>query len=190
MKTHYFVLLIFGILVIGIFGCEKARDTNTDQKIDGSKEPPEIPASDSLDINGDAITDFVIDYPWYVWDGVNASGDGISGRVEPLNGNMVLGDYYRGYIFSNQDDTIFSDVSAPLEWDNLGADVVSIATTAGYFWPEHWRILSNLYSERYYLGIKLNGKPGWLEMQIDSLTGGIVITDKNTTEDDYIIVGK
>ncbi len=129
------------IVFIGISaffaGCKKNTENSPETGILGSKTPPEIPSNYRFDVNGDTIDDFSVVYQWMTWDGINTSGDLISGEIEALNDNAVLRHFDTGYLFSHPGDTLFADVQEPYAWDShFPAWVVSITTLPGLLLAE------------------------------------------------------
>jgi hypothetical protein len=185
MKTYYLIIISFLVVALG---CEKDKDL--------SKTPPETPQLVKYDLNDDSADDFTIEYRWFTWDGINSSGDGISGTIEPLNQNSILFKRKGVTLFNQLNDTIKMEVTEPLYWETFQADLISISNSSenNYLWPNEWKIQSNTTQSSYYLGVKLKENEsfliGWVKFRIEKSTGEIQIIDKKLTSDSYIVIDK
>ena len=185
MKAYY-VITISSVLLL--YSCKK--DDNL------SKTPPQIPQAVEYDFNDDAIHDFMIEYRWFTWDGINSSGDGISGIISPLHQNLILRKRNEPAFFNQLHDTIQKDVEEPLYWENFQADLVSISNSSAnnYLWPNAWGVHTTDSQDQYYLGITIkeneNFLIGWLKFNIDKSTGTIQITDKKLSSGNIVIIDK
>ena len=189
MRKIYRILFI-SAFIANIYSCEKDSSTHT-----------KIPQSFDCDFNDDQIIDFRIEYSLNTWDGYDNQGNPIggdckSGGLLPLNENSILCNHAEGWLFRTINDTIYSNVSDSDYFSSSKAVLVSISTTSGSGsgWEKEWSIAGDLSQDYYYLGFKIiNGDNyllGWLKLYINKTTGEIVIIDKRTTNNDFIIVGE
>jgi len=182
------VALLF--LVSTFYNCNKDNPENESL----SKSPPSFPQSQEFDLNSDQNIDFKVTYGYFTWDGINTSGDGISGQLIPVNQNMILSNSSSLPLFLQYNDTIKADVLTPLYWRNYQTEIVTISTTADYFWPKYWSARSPQKRDSYYLGVKVinnNAKLiGWLKFQVDTTNGSFSISDKSFTDKNFIVAGK
>ena len=190
MKTNYLWIILIAFIL-----CSCEKNDNSDENL--SKNPPKIPEAVNYDLNDDSIDDIKIEYSWFTWDGINSSGDGISGSLEPLNESSVLLKQHDYTLFSKLNDTIKINTNDPYYWAKyLTPDLVSISTSSinDYLWPNEWEIKSNMTLDSYYLGIKINNNNsnliGWIKIRIDKSTGDIQILDKKFTSEELIVIGK
>jgi hypothetical protein len=184
MKKYLFIFTVALVLS----GCQKDNSL--------SKDAPELPQTSVYDLNGDSVEDIKIEYLRMTWDGVNASGDLISGMLVPLNGSSILLKKDEPALFSKSNDTIKTESEEPLYWEkNLHPHLVTVSNSSenGFLWPNKWSIYSNLVLKTYFFGIKTSNNDkllGWVEVKIDVTTGAVRIINKKFTSDSYIIVGK
>lgn len=190
MKINFLLIPIF---VFALFSCEKDDQSNDNL----SKKTPEPPKAVKYDLNDDSVDDINIDYSWFTWDGINSSGGGISGLIEPLNESSVLLKRNEYTLFSESNDTIRINTNEPYYWEKyLDPDLVSISNSSvnDYLWPNEWKIKSNKTMDFYYVGIKIeidnSNMIGWIKIKIDKSTGNIMILDKKFTTEEYIVIGK
>lgn len=190
MKT-YFLLLFF--LLLTVLACKKDNINKTNEEL--SKNPPEMPAVASYDLNNDSIDDVKIEYKLFTWDGSNASGDGIDGTITTLNDNEVLLKRNEYTLFSQLNDILRINPIEPNYWTaHASPHLVSISSSIGYLWPKTWAISSNKAQDSYYIGIKILKENipslGWLKLEIDSSTGSVKIVDKQFTPEHFIIIDR
>jgi hypothetical protein len=186
MKTF---TCLFICLLILFYACKKDNDSN-------NKEPS-VPASASYDFNNDGLDDLLVKYQKYTWDGVNISGDLITGMIEPINSSSLLVKRGESKLFLSLNDTIFQDVSDPLYWEqNIQPVLVSISnsSTTNHVWPGEWSIIDNKNQESYYVAISIPSNLvhliGWLKLKISKSTGKLQIVDKNIVGESYVIVDR
>ena len=194
MRLVYKVL-IFGLILFLHNSCRKSTSEINGNIPKQTKTQPTIPQTVDFDFNDDQIYDFEIEYSNFTWDGINCSGDGISGNFKPLNQNTILLRTNERTLFLQYNDTIKNTAENPSYWDNFRACVVSISTLPdGNLWPIEWSVQSNQNQQVYYLGIKVVVKSGysigWLKLQVDKTSGIVEIKDKKITNASFIIVGK
>ncbi len=192
MRTNYLWILLTTFI---IYSCEK--DDNSNENL--SKNPPETPEAVSYDLDDDSVNDIKIEYRQFTWDGINSSGDGISGLIEPLNESSILQKQNEYTLFNKLNDTIRINTTEPYYWEKyLDPDLVSISNSSvnDYLWPIEWKIQSNLNLDldSYYLGIMINNSNsnliGWIKITINKSTGDIQILDKKFTAEEFIVIGK
>ncbi|MCG6189485.1 hypothetical protein [Maribellus maritimus] len=188
MKISFSTAILF---VFVLLSCEKGDDLTNGL----SKTPPEIQGAVNYDLNDDSIDDIKVKYQWYTWDGINSSGNGISGSVEPLNASSILLKRSTEPLFCKLNDTIRFSTNEPFYWEKyLEPDIVSITNSFvnDYFWPSEWRVHSDI-TEPYYFGIKIDNSSqlvGWVQIEIDKSTGGIQVVNKNFSTEEFIVAGK
>ncbi|MFB6344073.1 hypothetical protein ACE1ET_20310 [Saccharicrinis sp. FJH62] len=190
MKTKY-IWIIFTTFII----CSCEKDDNSNENL--SKNPPETPEAVSYDLNDDSVNDIKIEYRWFTWDGINSSGDGISGLIEPLNESSILLKQNEYTLFNKLNDTIRINTTEPYYWEKyLAPAFVSISNSSvnDYLWPSEWKIQSNLNLDSYYLGIVINNSNnnliGWIKITINKSTGDVQILDKKFTTEEFIVIEK
>jgi hypothetical protein len=176
------------IFVFILLGCTK--DDHPD------KNPPKTPSTKYYDLNGDSVNDIKIAYTWFTWDGVNSSGNMISGMIVPLNGNSILLKRDELTLFNKVNDTIRTDINEPYYWEmHTHPELVRIMNSSddGHSWPQKWGIRSSITMSSYYLGIKINAPSqqiGWIQLNIDQSTGDIALLNKKFTANEFTIIGK
>ena len=181
-------ILVILVLISTFYSCEKVNPESL------SKNPPSYPLAQDYDLNNDQTKDFQLVYSYYTYDGLNISGDGISGQLVPLNQNMILAKANTTSLFLQYNDTIKAEVTTPYSWQNSQAQIIQISTTPDYFWPKYWGIRADQKLDYYYLGIKINNTTenlvGWLKLQLDTTSGKVYIRDQSFTNKNLIIAGK
>ena len=90
------LFLIIPLLMITLISCEKINNSKT----------PDIPDTDSIDINNDSQFDFVIEYSSLATTDMPPSHQSITGKIHPLYDNQVLFRQSNGYLFLQINDTI------------------------------------------------------------------------------------
>jgi hypothetical protein len=191
MKTGY-TIFICSLLLISL-SCESDKEDG----INGTPEVPETPQTVALDVNDDGVDDFELQYGMFVWDGVGVSGFGISGRIDPLNENSLLfirdAEMYSHTLFNKRGDTINKDAAAPLEWNIMSAELVTISDMNN-LWPLEWNIMSENAPDSYYVGVKVKDGSefmiGWLKLEINKDTGEAFVTDMEVTAEDEIVIDR
>lgn len=183
MKTNY--LLILSIIFIQ-FSCD-----NDDFDL------PKTPKAVNYDLNRDSHDDIRIEYQLFTWDGINSSGDGISGYIKPLNGTSIWVKQTEYSLFNKLNDTIALNPKKPYYWEDfLDALIVSASYSSvnKHAWTSEWRIHTKTAMDFYYLGIRINKNKknliGWIKIKVNQSTGQIQIVDKEFTEKDFIVIGK
>lgn len=179
------------IILIALAFCSCEKDDNSNENL--SKNPPQIPEAINYDLNDDSVDDIRIEYSWFTWDGINSSGDGISGEVKPLNDCSILFKHKEYSLFIEFNDTIKANINEPYYWEKyLSRDLVSISNSSDneYLWPNEWIIQSGLSLDFYYLGLEINNLIGWIKVEVDKSTGTIQVVDKKFTTAEFILVGK
>ena len=185
-----YIILFISAFIATFYSCEKDVENHL-----------KIPQSYDCDFNDDQIIDFRIEYSLNTWDGFDSlgnprGGDCISGGLLSLNENSVLLKHDEEWLFRTINDTIYSNVSDSDYFSSSKVVLVSISTTSGSGsgWEKEWSIAGDLSQDNYYLGFKImdddNYLLGWLKLHINKTTGEIVIIDKRTTNNDFIIVGE
>jgi len=175
--------------------CSCKKDDNSDGNL--SKNPPKTPEPVNYDLNDDSVDDIKIEYSWFTWDGINCSGEGISGSLEPLSGSSVLSKRNDYTLFNKLNDTIKINTNEPYYWEKYSNSVlitIMNSTENDYLWQNEWSVRSGMTLDTYYLGIKLNVNDnnlvGWIRIKINKLTGGIQVLEKKFTTEEFIVVGK
>lgn len=186
MKPIY--LLIF-FIIFSLYSCEK------DEKSDSlSKTPPKLPAATNYDLNDDSINDIRIEYGYFTWDGLQSSGDGIAGSIKPLNGSSILQKHDNLPLFNTINETISISTNEPFYWETILVFPLVRLLTEDNYWPNVWKISSNMTMDFYYLGITINKNNsnllGWIKIKIDKSNGYIQIVDKKFTTESFIVIGK
>lgn len=185
MKT---IKLLLSIIIFMAYSCEKDDKSNNQlSKI------PRAPASVNVDLNGDSLDDIKMEYRMFLWDGVNSSGEGVEGSIEPLNGNSVLQKQNDYSLFNTLGDTIRKNTTEPYYWQmNTSIRVVSISTREDFSLPDEWEIKSAMNLNYYYLGIRINtngvDEIGWIKIKINKTNGDIHIVDKKFTTSERIVI--
>lgn len=171
--------LIIPILLIIFTSCEK----------ENKSEMPNIPATDSIDINNDSLYDFVISYSIIATTDEPSSGQSIIGELIPLDSNEVLYRQSVGHLFLQQNDTIRKVNNTNAEWTTYQADLIT-KDNINDKWDSSWTILSDL-NDDYYIGFKLKGSTeqiGWMLINPNTNTGEISIIDKEFTDSNELII--
>jgi len=174
-------LLTF-LLIFILYSCEKVS----------TSQMPDIPPNDSIDIDNDTRFDFVIEYSILATSGVPSTVKIITGDIRPLNDNQVLFHTSKGYLFLAINDTIKKEDNISSTWSDYSASVIGI-NGVNDKWGKDWYIISDLYSD-YFLGIKLklndSEKIGWMQLNLDTKSGKIIIIDNKITASDELIIQK
>ena len=175
--------LLIGTLIVTLISCNK-----TENKLINSR--PEIPKNDSIDINFDGIIDLVITYWELETTDVPSSGGSIIGGFMPMEQNRVLYRPNIGYLFLQSKDTIRNEFNSNSQWTDYTADMVNISRNNSD-WNTTWSILSNLTSD-YYLGfMQMHNsveRIGWIQVEIDTISGKMSILDSKLTDSSEIIL--
>lgn len=192
MKTNYLLILI---IISILYSCEKDNKSNDLNRV--LSEAPEVPKAMNCDLNGDSFNDIKVEYYWFTWDGVNCSGDGVSGTIKPFNGSSILLKRNEYALFNKLNDTINVNVSEPYYWEKyINTNLVAISNSSvnAYLWPDEWKVQSNMSLDSYYLGVKIDKgtstQLGWIKIKINKSTGEIEIIDKKFVTSEYIVIGK
>ena len=185
MIKNYFLLVIF-FFALTLAGCKKEEWDPT--------QTPDKPEDKEFDLNGDQIKDFKLVYRNWTWDGNITSGDMITGELVPENNNQILIHPDLGLLFVQLNDTIFNQIESPFIWETSSYFLLSIKSTNPTGWEREWSVKNNVKKEFYYLSFKISvdnrENLGWIKMNINHLTGQIEITDKQLTDQDYIVVDR
>jgi hypothetical protein len=174
-------ILIFTIILIIITSCEKINNSKL----------PDIPHSDSIDIDNDSRIDFVIEYMSIVTTDIPPSYQSITGEIRPLNDNQVLHRQSKGNLFLQVNDTIRKESNTNSNWSDYAASLIGINGNNNK-WDDEWSIISDLDSD-YILGIKLKDDTeqiGWISLNLNTKSGEISIKDKELTDSAELIIKK
>jgi hypothetical protein len=182
------LLILSALLLLIATGCSK-------DQADNGNNPPGTPDPKYYDFDNDGIDDFIIEYIRFTWDGVGASGDGLAGRIVPLNGNLILTNHNEFTLFNEKNDILRIEVEPPLDWISFGQDLVMMQNSSenGFLWPDEWAILSREPEISYYLGLIIQReipRIGWIKLMIQTSSGNIRITDKEFTKSDHILISR
>lgn len=190
MKVNLFIL--FTILCT-FYSCEKEEELSETLRL----SPPRVPKDMNIDLNNDAIDDLKIYYASFTWDGINSSGSGIAGIVEPINNSAILVNRHEKPLFNQIQDTIKLKVSEPLSWEMyVRPELVNTSNLPekNNLWPKDWNIMSSESFGNYYLGIKLQSSSnpliGWLKFDIDKATGVIQLVDQEFTSGKFVVINR
>ncbi len=153
-----------------------------------------MPANITFDLNHDGIDDISIEYSSFTWDGRNTSGNGIDGKLAPLNGSSILAINNEATLFLEKNDIVPREVELPLDWTNSERDLVSVQTSYenGQKWPDEWDV-NRKNSMCDYLGVLIQkDKPfvGWVKIKINISSGEVLIIDKEFTSGEYIVIDR
>jgi hypothetical protein len=156
-----------------------------------SSKKPNIPTGYSIDIDSDNKSDFLVEYKELMTTDIPSSGGSIIGAIRPINDNQILYNNPNGYLFLEINDTIRQENGIMTTWSSFSADLTAI-DRQGNIWGNNWKILSSLKSGYFlaYRNIKNNNKIGWLQFQVDTLTGEIKVLDKMLSKSDELIIKK
>ena len=180
-------ILIISTLIFTLISCEK---TEREPQPEIITNRPEIPKNDSIDINLDGVTDFVIIYREIATGDIPSSGGSIIGSILTLDQNQVLYRPQTGNLFLQSKDTIKNENNSNSYWLDYDADIVKIDRTE-YTWNSNWQILSEHTSE-YYIGVKLISNDieniGWMLTDIDTVNGKVSILESKLTDSTEIIL--
>lgn len=156
-----------------------------------SSKKPNIPTGYSIDIDSDNKSDFLVEYKELMTTDEPSSGGSIIGAVRPINDNQILYHNPNGHLFLEVNDTIRQANGTMTTWSSFSADLTAI-DRRGNIWENNWRMLSSLKSGYYlaFRNIKNNNKIGWLQLQVNTLTGEIKVLDKMLSTSDELIIKK
>lgn len=148
---------------------------------------PVVHDSIDLDIDGDGILDYTLEYEELDIEPLTLNGGtyGISGVLSPIGLNEILINSDERELFLRDLDQIEKNVTAPLRWrDTFSRTIVTIATAnAEGDWPSKWEVSSDIVHSTYFLGLKLVGdfdtKLGWIELEINVFDGTVTIVYKD-----------
>lgn len=187
VRMKNLILLIISLILTT--SCEKSKDA-VDNDLYSDK--PEIPVTDSLDVNSDQIFDFVIVYNEIATLDEPSSAGRVTGSITPLNQNQLLYRNNVGWLFLDVNDTIRTFSNSNSDWSGYGANLISIGRKYQN-WDGTWTVLSEKNSF-YFLAYKLvlndSEKIGWISLEFDTINGKMSITDGDYSENDELIIHK
>jgi|GEM_PF-3203866 len=171
--------IFFFCLIVLTSGCKKNSDVSVDEYIFNELK------SQDVDINGDQIMDFRIDYNRLVTDDYPSSGKSWIGFIQSLNKNAILYKPNYGNLFLQEKDTVFSVSTATRIWSPYPADLL---TNSGK--DAAWAILAPNTITDYYLGFKLSAQNqiGWMKVNIHKSTGMVTLVNKKLAGADFIVI--
>lgn len=182
------LILLMISLMLTTSSCEKSKDAvDTDLY-----SKPEIPLTDSLDVNSDQIFDFAIVYSEIATHNEPSSAGRITGSINPLNQNRLLYRNNVGSLFLDVNDTIRILSNSNSDWSGYGADLISIGRKYQN-WDGTWTVRSEknaFYFLAYKLVLNDSEKIGWISLNFDTTTGKMSITDGDYSENDELIIHK
>lgn len=192
-------ILFFLPLLWIVVCCEDNGNNDGIQIVEGSgPNNPAVPDAIDYDLNADSVNDFQIDYILGSWDGVDSSGQFISGFLESLNESTVLvrtdGNGSAQILFNTPQDTIWRAPKEPFKWNDVSEPLtlVEITQAADGIWPDAWSVNSEFNSNPYYLGIRVEENTdflvGWIKLEINKTNGEIEFLQFRLTPDDYIVI--
>jgi hypothetical protein len=152
---------------------------------------PDIPKSDSIDIDNDSRFDYVIEYSSIATTDIPPSHQSITGEIRPLYDNQVLFRQSDGHLFLQTNDTIRIENNTNSNWSDYSASLIGIKGDNDK-WDDDWSIISDLGSD-YFIGIKVKGdieKIGWILLKLNTNSGEISILDKELTDSNELIIKK
>jgi hypothetical protein len=154
----------------------------------------DVPPSVDYDMNGDGINDFAVQYGKLIWDGVNSSGTGLTGRIRALGESAIFGRSGETELFLLPGDTVRRLALFPEMWDNFSPEIVSITDAPYNVWEDEWTIRGKSEQGFSYVGIKLrdNGffSVGWLKIQADKETGDIRVIEWEFRAESEIVIDR
>ncbi|WP_236976369.1 hypothetical protein [Membranihabitans maritimus] len=185
---------IIGINILGLillFSCE-AENIIKDKREYRENDKPEIPSARELNMNGDTLVDFTIEYGEGVADGVDTFYYFITGGIHPEGTNEILRQENYNLLFSKAGDTIFREYSDKI-WEGQFSSLISITSDFSY-WNNEWRIGHNDTEANNFLVFKINNITpsliGWMNINLNPQTGEIDIIDFNSSHQSTMIVGQ
>jgi hypothetical protein len=181
----YFVLIVVSVILIT--SCEKKIDSN---EVKQNANRPDIPPTDSIDINSDHVIDFVISYNELATADNPSSGGSIIGSINPLDENQLLYRNLVGNLFLSINDTIRNNNNNNSIWNSFPADLIAISRHYEN-WDKKWNIISDLTSD-YFLAYKLKTNDseeiGWILLNFNLESGEVTILDKEISNSEELII--
>ncbi|MFK7784819.1 MAG: hypothetical protein AB8B56_06880 [Crocinitomicaceae bacterium] len=190
-------LLICLVVTLTFLSCKKKDSSPVPDEMETEYPNSTIdccPLDDTLDINGDGINDFIVEYEQVCTSDIPTSACSIRGKMSSMeNVNCLYQPYdgsYGGFLFLSYTDTIHVDNAPPYQWSNYGSDIVTISWNINSGWDDSWRVRSS--QNEYFLAFKLqNGVTdefGYMELDIDTITGAIEIIDIVNSTSNFIVI--
>ncbi|WP_299537438.1 hypothetical protein [Ulvibacterium sp.] len=193
------ILFFLPSLLLSIVCCDNNDNNDGIRIVEGSgQNRPELPDAADYDLNVDTIDDFQIDYVLGSWDGVDESGQLISGFLESLNESTVLvrsgENPPNPILFNRPEDTIWNVPRENFKWndDPDPITITEIRQAADGIWPDEWSVNSEFNTNPYYLGIRVKEDEdflvGWIKLEIDRTTGEISFEQFRLAAGEYIVI--